>query len=94
MGEADRQGFQRPAAGCRDDLAVDGIAALAVEALAGLQVALRDRDASPLPVPALPVGSPRRAALRTEIESSRPIKWKGLYMAAYRPLSWSAARIA
>jgi len=40
-----------------------------------------------MPALGLPVGSPRNAADSTDMPSSSPIKWKGLYIAAYQPLA-------
>ena len=72
----------------RHELAPDRIAALAVEHLAGAQVAFGDGDN--IAAPALQAGrSARRAAppTSTEMPSSSPIRWYGLYIAAYQPLA-------
>jgi hypothetical protein len=83
VGEADRQRAERDGARGRQALAPDGPAALAVEhrrrGRGRAWPPPRHRREASAPGP---VGSPRRAALRTEMPSSMPIRWKGLYMAA------------
>ena len=62
------------------------VAALAVEHLARREVALGRGDAVAAEAGGAPVASPRRPTLATLMPSSRPIRWKGLYIAAYWPV--------
>ena len=67
----------------REELAVHRVAALAVEHLAGLQIALRGRDdVGAKTGRARPVGSPRNPTDATEMPTSSPIRCQRLYRQA------------
>jgi hypothetical protein len=65
--------------GGRQQLAPHGVAAFAVEHLAGLEVALGGGHHVGVPAVATPVGSPRSATLATDTPTSRPIRCQRLY---------------
>jgi hypothetical protein len=76
--QSERQAAVGQRARRRQQLAPDGVAALAVEQLAGCRSRLAVATTSAFQPCATPVGSPRSATLATDMPTSRPIRCQRL----------------